>query len=51
MSATPFDTLRPLPSSDGRLRYHSRPALEEAGVGRISRLPVSIRIVPPERDE
>ena len=45
MSATPFDTLRPLPSSDGRLRYHSLPALEEAGVGRISRLPVSIRIV------
>ncbi|MCB1678087.1 MAG: aconitate hydratase AcnA [Halioglobus sp.] len=45
MSATPFDTLRPLPSSDGRLSYHSLPALEEAGVGRISRLPVSIRIV------
>ena len=45
MSATPFDTLRPLPSSAGRLCYHSLPALEEAGVGRISRLPVSIRIV------
>ncbi len=45
MSATPFDTLRPLPSSGGRLSYHSLPVLEEAGVGRISRLPVSIRIV------
>ena len=44
MSATPFDTLRPLPAS-ARLSYHSLPALEEAGVGRISRLPVSIRIV------
>ena len=45
MSATPFDTLRPLPASAARLSYHSLPALEEAGVGRISRLPVSIRIV------
>jgi len=45
MSANPYDTLRTLPSSDGQLSYHSLPALEEAGVGRISRLPVSIRIV------
>jgi aconitate hydratase len=26
-------------------RYYSLPALEQAGVGKISRLPVSIRIV------
>ncbi|MBV9488185.1 MAG: aconitate hydratase [Verrucomicrobia bacterium] len=42
----PKDTLRELRLSSGKLyRYYSLPALEEAGVGPISRLPVSIRIV------
>ena len=42
----PFNTLRPL-AVGGKpgLSFHSLPALEQAGVGRISRLPVSIRIV------
>src|SRR5262245_71200 len=38
--------LRELRSRDGeRFRYYSLPALEEAGLGRVSRLPVSLRIV------
>ncbi len=41
MSATPFDTLKTFPAG----QFHSLPALEAAGIGRISRLPVSIRIV------
>ena len=41
MSATPFDTLKPFSAG----QFHSLPALEAAGIGRISRLPVSIRIV------
>ena len=46
MSGNPFRTLRtlnagPLPDA----RYHALPALEEAGLGKVSRLPVSIRIV------
>jgi aconitate hydratase len=41
MSANPFPTLKDL--SVGR--FHSLPALEASGVGKISRLPVSIRIV------
>ena len=44
----PFSTLRTLalPGASGReARYHSLPALEEAGLGRISRLPVSLRVV------
>src|SRR5438876_5713921 len=32
-------------ASGGSGRFYSLPALEEAGIGRISRLPVSIRIV------
>jgi aconitate hydratase A / 2-methylisocitrate dehydratase len=41
-----FNTLRPFPLGNGGSGLHySLPALEEAGVGRISRLPVSIRIV------
>lgn len=45
---SPFSTLRSLPLTDGSGRealYHSLPALEEAGYGKISRLPVSIRVV------
>jgi aconitate hydratase len=41
MSTTPFDTLKTSPAG----KYHSLPALEAAGIGKISRLPVSIRIV------
>ncbi|MGI9114149.1 MAG: aconitase family protein, partial [Chthoniobacterales bacterium] len=41
-----FSTLKPFDAGLGRTGYlHSLPALEEQGVGRISRLPVSIRIV------
>ena len=39
-----FDTLKPLPDNPDSL-YYSLPALEAAGLGAISRLPVSIRIV------
>ncbi len=47
MSETnPFSTLRTFDLGGGREgRFHSLPALEEAGLGRISRLPVSLRIV------
>src|SRR5579862_2395185 len=41
-----FETLRKFDRGDGRLvSFHSLPALEEAGIGAVSRLPVSIRIV------
>src|SRR5436189_1803161 len=41
-----FNTLREFDAGNGRIGYlHSLPALEEQGVGRISRLPISIRIV------
>ena len=41
-----FKTLRPFDLGNGQQgQFHSLPALEEAGVGAISRLPVSIRIV------
>jgi aconitate hydratase len=42
----PFDTLRefsPIPGKTGR--FHALPRLEAAGIGKVSRLPVSIRIV------
>ena len=43
---TPFNTLRQFDSGSATPSYlHSLPALEEAGVGPISKLPVSIRIV------
>src|SRR5438477_1971552 len=46
MSHNLFDTLREVRLASGATgRYYSLPALEEAGVGKISRLPVSIRIV------
>lgn len=38
---TPFNVVRPLDKGT----FYSLPALEEAGIGKISRLPVSIRIV------
>ena len=41
-----FSTLKEIPlSASKQARFYSLPALEAAGVGRISRLPVSIRIV------
>ena len=43
---TPFNTLRPFDLGNGKTGHlHSLPALEEAGIGKISKLPVSIRIV------
>jgi aconitate hydratase len=41
----PFRAARPLDTSEGRRTFFSLPRLEEAGLGAISRLPVSIRIV------
>jgi aconitate hydratase len=42
----PFNTLRKFDPGDGRQGdFYSLPALEKAGVGAISRLPVSIRLV------
>jgi len=41
----PFNALRTLASGAKTSRYYSLPALEEAGLGKISRLPVSIRLV------
>jgi aconitate hydratase len=38
----PFDSLQDLGSGE---KFHSLPQLEKAGVGKISRLPVSIRVV------
>ena len=41
-----FDSLQHFDLGDGRKgKFYSLPALEKAGVGPISRLPVSIRIV------
>ena len=41
-----FDTLKQFDPGDGRpANYYSLPALEKAGVGPVSRLPVSIRLV------
>jgi aconitate hydratase len=46
MTHNPFNTLREFDAGSGKKgRFFSLPALEEAGVGRISRLPVSIRII------
>ncbi len=46
MTHDPFHTLRPFDAGGGRHGwFHSLPALERHGVGPISRLPVSIRIV------
>ncbi|MEM7383697.1 MAG: aconitate hydratase AcnA [Verrucomicrobiota bacterium] len=41
-----MDTLRTFTTGDGKeAQFHSLPALEEQGIGKISRLPISIRIV------
>ena len=40
----PFNTLRPFSAKSGNFLY-SLPALEEAGIGNISRLPVCLRMV------
>jgi aconitate hydratase len=45
MANSPFDTLTRLAPNHPEVLFHSLPALERAGVGKISRLPVSIRIV------
>jgi len=46
MSDEPFDTRREFTmASGGTGTFHSLPALERAGVGPVSRLPVSLRIV------
>jgi aconitate hydratase len=45
MSHNPFDSLQSFAIGSKKGRYHSLHALEKAGLGRISRLPVSIRIV------
>jgi len=46
MSNDPFNTRRPFQLASGKqATLYSLPALEKAGVGNISRLPVSIRIV------
>ena len=46
MASDPFKTLRSFRLPDGKTgKLHSLPALEQAGLGNISRLPVSIRIV------
>jgi aconitate hydratase len=46
MSVDHFQTLREFTMASGRTgRLHSLPALEQAGVGAVSRLPVCIRIV------
>lgn len=44
-SHNPFGTLKEFTFGDQRGRYFALPQLEEAGVGPVSRLPVSLRIV------
>ena len=41
----PFHALREFTTASGRAALYSLPALEQAGLGRISRLPASIRIL------
>ncbi len=43
--ADPFDTQRTLSSSQGDLSYSSLPDLEAAGIGKMQRLPYSIRVL------
>jgi aconitate hydratase len=46
MSHNLYDALQQFSIDDGRTgRYYSLPALEKAGVGKVSRLPVSLRVV------
>ena len=47
MSTDPFDTLRTFVTESGASgNYFSLPALEKMAPGKVSRLPVSLRIVP-----
>ncbi|MBK9992334.1 MAG: aconitate hydratase AcnA [Verrucomicrobia bacterium] len=41
----PFNTLQTFTAAGATQKFYSLPALEKAGVGKISRLPVSIRLV------
>ena len=41
----PFKALRPFAAGGREGRLYSLPALEQAGLGKISRLPVSVRLV------
>ncbi|MEI7970000.1 MAG: aconitate hydratase AcnA [Betaproteobacteria bacterium] len=45
MSHNLFKSLQEFPIGTGKGKFYSLPALEKAGLGKISRLPVSIRIV------
>ena len=46
MTLSMFDTVRRLHvNGEDEGAYHSLPALEAAGLGKISRLPVSIRVM------
>ena len=46
MAQDPFNTLKDFTPAPGKTaKYHSLAALEQAGLGKISRLPVSIRVV------
>jgi aconitate hydratase len=45
MSHNSFDSLKTLKIGNRSAKYYSLPALEKAGLGRVARLPVSIRIV------
>ncbi len=46
MSNNPFHTLQSFTAKDGKTyQFHSLPELEKSGVGAISKLPISIRIV------
>ena len=45
MAHNPFNTLQEFKIGDKKGKFYSLPALEKAGVGPVSRLPVSIRIV------
>ena len=46
MTHNPFNTLSEFQRGDGsRAKFHSLPALQAAGLGGVSRLPVSLRIV------
>lgn len=41
----PFNTKRLLKTQHNQVEYYSLPALEEAGMGTVSRLPISIRMI------
>ncbi|MES2307685.1 MAG: aconitate hydratase AcnA [Verrucomicrobiota bacterium] len=46
MSLNSFNTLQSFTAKDGKsYKFHSLPQLEKSGVGKVSKLPVSIRIV------